>query len=38
MTRLFRVQLVLMVLGRWGFGEHVTDPAAFSLRLARVLG
>jgi len=34
---LFRVQLVLMLLGKWGFGDHVTDPRAFVLRLRGVL-
>ena len=33
MTKLFRTQLTLMVLGIWGFGDHVTDPEAFGLRL-----
>lgn len=33
MTRLFRIQLVLMALGRYGYGDHVSDPRAFELRL-----
>lgn len=37
-TRLFRVQFVLMALGRYGYGDHVTDPIAFHLRLAKILG
>jgi hypothetical protein len=35
MTPLFRTQLVLMLFGLWGFGEHVSDPRAFTLRLHR---
>lgn len=37
-TRLFRQQLVLMALGRYGYGDHVSDPEAFRLRLEKVLG
>lgn len=32
---LFRTQLVLMLLGLWGFGDHVRDPRAFAMRLHR---
>jgi hypothetical protein len=32
-SRLFRVQFVLMALGQYGYGDHVTDPRAFGLRL-----
>lgn len=34
-SALFRTQLVLMLLGAWGFGCHVADPQAFKLRLQR---
>jgi hypothetical protein len=32
----FRATLVLMALGAYGFGDHVTDPNAFVLRARRV--
>ncbi len=35
MSALFRTQLVLMVLGRYAYGDHVSDPRAFALRLSR---
>lgn len=35
MTKLFRTQLVLMLFGAYGFGDHVTDPRAFTQRLHR---
>ena len=34
--RLFRTQLVLMLFGEYAFGDHVSDPRAFALRLSRV--
>lgn len=34
-TSLFRTQLVLMLFDLWGFGEYVSDPRAFELRLRR---
>ena len=37
MSRLFRVQWVLMVLGYWGYGNHVTDDRAYGMRLRKVL-
>lgn len=33
----FRSMLVLMVLGRYGYGDHVSDPRAFRLRLLSIL-
>jgi len=32
----FRAALFLMALGRYGFGDHVTDPMAFVLRAQKV--
>lgn len=37
MTPLFRAQLVLMMLGRYAYGDHVSDPYAYSARINRVL-
>lgn len=37
MSRLFRTQFTLMALGRYGYGDHVSDPTAFGLRLEKVL-
>lgn len=36
-SRAFRARLVLMALRRYGFGDHVTDDRAYSMRLARWL-
>lgn len=36
MSRLFRTQFVLMIFGAYGYGDHVSDPRAFPMRLARV--
>jgi hypothetical protein len=36
-STLFRVQFVLMALGKYGYGDHVTDDRAFPLRLKAVL-
>lgn len=32
MTGTFRCQLVLMTLGEYAYGDHVSDPAAFVRR------
>lgn len=37
MSKLFRIQLVLMILDEYAFGDHVSDPLAFELRLGRLL-
>lgn len=37
MSRAFRCQLVLMVLGEYAFGDHVRDPQAFVRRCEVVL-
>lgn len=34
MSSSFRAVLVLKVLGRYSFGDHVSDPRAYSLRIA----
>lgn len=36
MSALFRTQLVLMIFGAYAYGDHVSDPRAFPLRLSRV--
>lgn len=33
MSKTFRIQLVLMIFGRYSFGDHVVDQRAFGLRL-----
>lgn len=33
MTRLFRAQLTLMIMGKYGYGNYVDDPSAFMLRV-----
>ena len=37
MTVPFRAQLVLMAIRRYGYGEHVTDPQAYVLRVRNIL-
>jgi hypothetical protein len=34
--QLFRTQLVLMIFGAYDYGDHVSDPRAFPMRLSRV--
>jgi hypothetical protein len=29
----FRARLALMAVGRYGFGDHVTDPSAYHARM-----
>lgn len=36
-SRAFRARFVLMALGHYGYGDHVTDERAFSMRLEKVL-
>jgi hypothetical protein len=36
LSALFRTQLVLMIFGAYAYGDHVSDPRAFPLRLSRV--
>lgn len=33
----FRAQLVLMALGKYSYGDHVSDPQAFVLRVRSIL-
>jgi hypothetical protein len=33
---IFRTQLVLMIFGAYAYGDHVSDPRAFPMRLSRV--
>jgi hypothetical protein len=35
-SALFRTQLVLMLFGVYAYGDHVSDPRAFPLRLSRI--
>jgi hypothetical protein len=37
MTTGFRAQLFLMLFNKYGFGDHVSDPLAFSLRVRKLL-
>lgn len=36
MSALFRTQLVLMIFGAYAYGDHVSDPRAFPMRLSRI--
>jgi hypothetical protein len=35
-SALFLTQLVLMIFGAYAYGDHVSDPRAFSMRLSRI--
>lgn len=37
MRKIFRVKLVLMILGEYSFGDHVQDEIAFQRRLEKVM-
>lgn len=37
MSASFRARSVLMLLGKYSYGDYVTDPAAFALRVKKVL-
>ena len=37
MSAWFRCALVLMVVGCYGYGDHVSDPAAHMLRCRKLL-
>jgi hypothetical protein len=36
LSALFRTQLVLMIFGAYAYGDHVSDPRAFPMRLSRI--
>lgn len=37
LSRSFRSKLVLLILGKYSYGDYVTDPDAFALRVKKVL-